>query len=565
MLFNNSLIGSAKSVTASGKPGDLVTLEIPSGLWEQEGIYNVQYLATDIGGGLSKASPIIPLVIDRTAPGALLLASLIFPQQAKALSQQDIADLGGTLTARLPGYFDAKWGDVVRTYWGAQPGPTHTVQAEELPAGYINLSFDQPFLDQLADGEVLVTYTVTDRAGNVSVVSEPALIKLNLKNHPGDLLAPVVPQAQDGLIDNADARRGVQVQIPPYTHAQAGDAIKVSWGNLSLGEHTLTLEHATQTPLFALAVPYATLISAGDGTIRVSYQVIRDGQLQATSPDLEVKVQIRLPGPQDASPETLVNEALAPPVIKGKSDHPDHDDNLLDEEDYLLNADALIAWREEFSACDQINLFWGTCPTPVTRALNQNDIDAAQDVVICVPNRMIVEEGVCRAIDVRYTVTHPANPNTAYSPSQSVRVICRAQLPGGENVLAAPQFAEANASNTLTPDAEAETIRLVVKPYRNMRAGDRVRLSFAGFDDFVAGLMLEAASTAVEQTVTEQELLQGCTFNISAALFRAIDVGRAEARYIIDNNYGAAHSLKADAYVDCRPAALTCALDPKLM
>ena len=56
LLFNNNLIGSAKSVTASGKPGDLVTLEIPSGLWEQEGIYNVQYLATDIGGGLSNAA-----------------------------------------------------------------------------------------------------------------------------------------------------------------------------------------------------------------------------------------------------------------------------------------------------------------------------------------------------------------------------------------------------------------------------------------------------------------------------------------------------------------------------
>lgn len=331
--WNGMLKGPSKIITATEKPGDPLILDIPSFVWEQEGTHLVRYVATDTGGGLSNPSPSAPLIIDRTAPGGPLLSPLIFPVLVQNLSHQDIVNLGGVLTARLPGYFDAKWGDVVRTYWDAQAGPTHTVRAEDLTASHIDLSFDQTFLEQLADGEVQVTYTVTDRAGNVSVASEPSSIKLNFHNLPSDLLPPVVPQAQDGLIDNADARHGVQVQIPSYTHAQPGDVVRISWSNMLLGEHALTAEQVAQTPLLTQSVPYATLIEAGDGNLPVNYQIIRDGQVQATSPNLEVKVQIRLPGPQDASPETLINESLAAPVIKGKSDHPNRDDNLIDEDD----------------------------------------------------------------------------------------------------------------------------------------------------------------------------------------------------------------------------------------
>lgn len=564
LSWNGTALEHIKIIGKDDMPGNPLTLDVPAFLLI-EGTHDAEYLATDTLGGVAVLSRSTPVIVDLTAPGGPLLESLVFPQHANALSQQDLANLGGTLAARLPGYFDAKWGDVIRTYWGEQAGPMHTVRAEELHAGHISFSFEQTFLEQLADGEVQVTYTITDRAGNVSVVSQPAVIKLNLKNQPSDLLPPLVPQARDGLIDNTDARRGVQVQIPSYTHAQSGDAVRVSWENQVLGEYTLTAEQTQQTPMVIVSVPYATLISAGDGDLTVNYQVIRDGQLQATSPDLKVKVHMRLPGPQDASPETLINEALAAPVIKGKSDRPNRDDNLLDEDDYLLNADAVIAWQETFKACDQINLFWGTCPVPIVRVLNQNDVNAARDVVICVPNRMIVDEGVCKAINVRYTVTHAGNPNTAYSPSQSVRVICRAQLPGGEDVLAAPLFAEVDNSNTLTPNIESNITSLIIKPYRNMRVGDQVRISFAGFDDFVGGQLIEAAATALQQTVTEADLLQGSMFSIPTALLSAIQLGRAEARYNIQNAYGITYSLKADAYVDYRPTSPQCVLETSQM
>jgi hypothetical protein len=356
-------------IGSDDRPGDPLTLDVPAALLI-EGTHDAQYLATSTLGGVAALSPSTPVIVDFTAPGGPVLESLVFPQHANSPSQQDLANLGGTLTARLPGYFDAKWGDVIRTYWGEQAGPMHTVQAKELHAGHISFSFDQTFLDQLADGEVQVTYTVTDRAGNVSVVSQPVVITLNLKNQPGDLLPPVVPQAQDGLIDNTDARRGVLYPRPIRRYREG------------------------------------VLGQSGFGRVHTDRR---------------------------ASTANAHGDCVGP----------------------LRHADQRRG----------------------RRPYGQLSSDPRWSVASHVP----VDEGVCKAINVRYTVTHPDNPNTAYSPSQSVRVICRAQLPGGVDVLAAPRFAEANNSNTLTPSIESDITSLTIKPYRNMRVGDQVRISFAGF------------------------------------------------------------------------------------
>lgn len=333
------------------------------------------------------------------------------------------------------------------------------------------------------------------------------------------------------------------MHIPGYHHAAAGDGITLLWGGVTLPEHVLSEADIGQAPMFALTLAYASLAQAGDGALDVRYEVRRNGQLLATSASLNVQVFVTLPGPQDASPDTLINEALAAPAIKGKSDNANRQDNFLDEDDYLLNADAVIAWREDFKRCDQINLFWGTAITPVMRSINQYDVDAATDIVMSVPNALITDEGVCKAISVRYTVTHPANPNASYSPTQLVAVVCRTQLPGGESGLAAPLFIQADRYNTLEPVGSPNGTMVSVKPYRNMRAGDLVALSFSSFDALLGGEPVVASAITLEQLVGENEALKGCEFKIPAAHLLAI---------ALENRYGQATSLKADAYVDGR-------------
>ncbi|HXR01098.1 MAG TPA: hypothetical protein VN798_11960 [Pseudomonas sp.] len=558
LVLNGLLIGEKKYI-GNEKPGDPLTLEIPPSLLAVDGTHRVGYAAINEVGGQIAYSPDIPLIVDRTAPGGDLLAPLIFDPRLLPLTEASLTTAGNSLTARLPSYFDAKWGDIVRTYWGDQPGPQRTLVAEELGGSEISFSFERSFLEQLNDGDIAVTYTISDRAGNLSIVSEPAVLRLQLRDHPQDLRAPVVPRATDGMIEHNDARHGVQVQIPHYGNAQPGDVIVLSWGGLALPGQVLD-EHATaQSSVLSMTVSFATLQAAGDGPIEVRYEVRRDGLAPTSSPATTVNVFVSLPGPQDPMPETLINEHLAAPRVRGKAEHATPLINFLDPDDYLLDADTVIPWQTGFKACDQIQVYWGSWPIPVVRTLDQNDIDAGLDLVLCVPNKVISGEGVGRAIPVRYQVTHAGNPNTSHSSTQPVRVVCRALLPGGECGLPGAVFVDVDASQTLRLPVIAQGTSLLIKPYRNMRPGDQIQLSLTGFDAFVDGKVLETAALNLSTTVSEEAITSDIIFKVPANIVEQFSIGVIQAKYRIENDYGAAESLLSAAYIDRRIPQPLCA------
>lgn len=525
-----------------------MTLVIPADLLEKEGAYDIGYVAKDEVGGQISPSLQSPLIIDRTPPGGDLLAPLLFETHQQPLTEEALALAGDVLTARLPSYFDAKWGDVVRTYWGEQLGPERTLKADELGGSNIAFSFTRDFLAQLNDGEVLVTYTVTDRAGNLSRVSEPALLRLQLRNLPQALLAPVVPSATNGLLDHNDARHGVRVDIPRYDNVQPGDEVVLHWGKVTLHGQLLNDTSVLQPMILSWHVPYATVQAAGDGPVEVRYEVYRNGVLGGTSPAAQVNVFVTLPGPQDPTPATLINEQLAAPTVRGRSEHGNREHNVLDEDDYRLDADVIVPWQTGFKAFDQIALFWGTWPLPVMRTLDQNDIDAGADLVICLPNKLIVGEGTGRAIPLHYTVTRTDNPNTSHSSTQLVRVVSRAQLPGGECGLAGAVFVDADTTHTLRLPAVTEGTSLWVKPYRNLSAGDLIEVSLKGYDAFIDGQLIEATEMSMSATVDEHTHLNDVLFKIPSTLLDHFTVGRIEARYQIKNDYGSAWSLERRLY-----------------
>jgi len=557
-MVNGALVGS-KTPIVTEKPGDLLSLEIPHSYLVKDAAYQFGYGAINDVGGQYAPSPTVPLIVDRTPPGGDLLAPLLFDSNQLPLTGESLAAAGNILTARLASYFDAKWGDVVRIYWGDQPGPVRVLTAEEVGGSDITFTFERSFLEQLADGDIAVTYTVTDRAGNLSIVSEPAHLRLQLRNHPHDLLAPLVPKAVDGLLTHDDVRHGVDVLIPRYGNAQAGDVILLSWGGQALPGMVLSEAAAALEVVASIPVSFATVMAAGDGAIELRYEVRREGQNRGTSPGRTVNVFVTLPGPQDPMPETLINEQLAAPQIHGKSDHPNRQANFLDEDDYLLDADVVIAWQAGFQPCDRIQLYWGSWPLPVVRTLDQNDVQAAADLVICLPNGLIVGEGVGRAIPVHYTVTHAGNPNLSHSATQLVRVVRQAQLPGGEHGLQGALFNEADETHTLRLPAIAEGATVLIKPYRSMRIGDRIELSLQGFDSFINGQPIESAALILSTTVDEQQFMNGIRLNIPSLFLERITTGRLKTRYRIRNDYGSATSLIGEVYVDRRTPPISCA------
>ncbi|NBB13382.1 hypothetical protein [Pseudomonas sp. SLFW] len=157
-------------ITATDKPGDILTLYLSENHLLKDKRYSLQYRIYSPIGESEDFSPAIPLIVDRTPPGAAVLAPLFFAE----------GSINGDANAILPGYAGMAIGDVVRTLCNGISGPTHTVQADELTVRPIEIVFEADYLLGLAAQEVTIEYVVVDRAGNPSFNSLPVTISLTM-------------------------------------------------------------------------------------------------------------------------------------------------------------------------------------------------------------------------------------------------------------------------------------------------------------------------------------------------------------------------------------------------
>ncbi|MFK3970601.1 hypothetical protein ACI2KS_07700 [Pseudomonas sp. NPDC087358] len=537
LAWNGLLVGEKKYI-GSEQPGDPLTLEIPVGLLGADGVYTAGYAAINEIGGQAALSPEVPLIVDRTAPGGSLLAAMVFPPEARdgALTSDELSALGDVLVAEVPGYAGMAWGDRIQTQWGSVAGPEHTVTASEVNDDRVMLNFTRAFLESLGDVKEPVHYIVSDRAGNVSINSQARTFQLFLQEIPQDYPAPACPQAEDGLIDDADARASVAVDIPQYPNIHAGDGITLYWGADALQEVPVQPGEETSDPVFALNVPYASIAQAGDGAVELRYEVRRNELLVGGSLPLPVSVNLTLPGPQDPDPQTPENEALALPIIRGTSDNPNNEDNVIDEDDFLLEATALIGWRDAFAISDRISLYWGSQNTPVAYTLRSTDV--GRDLLLTIPNEVIAAQGTGDDIKVYYTVTHVGNPNTSRSAAQAVIVRSKGDLPGGPDGLVGPVFSNANDFNAISPVNSPDGTPIFIAPYVNADAYPRVSIVFHGYNRAYGDTPVPGASLEITRVLDEYEQLNGYSFRVSAQQLSLICEGRGEAYYRVQGPDG---------------------------
>jgi hypothetical protein len=171
LLLNNRTTGPVQAfpVPPTGIGSDLES-HISKSEFACNGEYKVSYRYISYPGGNITDSEATSIHVDRTQPGATLLAPLIFPT----------ASFSDQLTGLLPGYAGMQQGDVVQTLLNGSPGPTHTVTADELTLSPIEIVFTREHLKGHAPGMVSIEYTVTDRAGNTSITSLPTLVSVQL-------------------------------------------------------------------------------------------------------------------------------------------------------------------------------------------------------------------------------------------------------------------------------------------------------------------------------------------------------------------------------------------------
>jgi len=170
LLLDDMPTGEIRIITEADTVGELISVRLSNDLLMNEGIYQLGYRTTSPNTEVSDLSPAIILKVDRSPPGAALLAPLIFPT----------ASFGDRLIGLLPGYAGMARGDVIQTLCNDVPGPAHTVTADELTLRPIEIGFDRELLHSLATDTVLIEYIVTDRAGNGSTTSLPTLVSLQV-------------------------------------------------------------------------------------------------------------------------------------------------------------------------------------------------------------------------------------------------------------------------------------------------------------------------------------------------------------------------------------------------
>ena len=206
LLWNNNPVGVIKIVTTE-QPGDSLFLEVPT-LFFLEGVHSVAYRATEVENGVSSDAASTSVEIDLTTPGLPQLGPMKFPEVVECgLTSAELADLGDQLVAEVGSYADIYQLDEIRTYWGDVEGPGAIVSKTEAGFNRILVTYTKPFLISLGDFDGYVTYTVKDRAGNISAPSLGAHVQLLLneklgqsnKAQPGDTTC--TPRQSSNVVD----------------------------------------------------------------------------------------------------------------------------------------------------------------------------------------------------------------------------------------------------------------------------------------------------------------------------------------------------------------------------
>lgn len=164
LLINDLPTGDFVYVT-DPRPDPDTQLELSINTSDQlkiDGSYTIRYQTTDYENEVTEQSLGIVISVDRTAPGGAMLASIAFAD----------VSFGDVLNGRVSGYAGMEPGDLIQTVCNGTQGPTHRVLPENLTTTPVEISFTQEFLEGLFSDRVNITYHVTDRAGNRSILAQ---------------------------------------------------------------------------------------------------------------------------------------------------------------------------------------------------------------------------------------------------------------------------------------------------------------------------------------------------------------------------------------------------------
>jgi len=315
LVFDGERVLPEKEILSTDKPGDLLTVQIPVSLLS-EGTHAVSYRVYSPFSDSEVFSGTTPIQIDRTAPGAPQLAPIIFPDVIQnGLTSAELEGLNNILPGKIAGYSGMAAGDEIRTYWGSMEGPMTVVDANDMGLNRVMVDFTRPFME-LSDCQTsAVTYTVTDRAGNVSMVSDPVMIQLDLGMRQ-PLPAPVIREAEGQILDPADAVNGATLVIGATADLREGETVIAQWNGPKGNDRQEKLISAAEAGQALTLVFPGSVVTINDGqNVEVVYTVTRTSGIVQESAKLALKIMsaaLELPAPtvDTVGPDGILRPSL---------------------------------------------------------------------------------------------------------------------------------------------------------------------------------------------------------------------------------------------------------------
>ncbi|VVE80058.1 RCC1 domain-containing protein [Pandoraea sputorum] len=284
-------------------------------------------------------------------------------------------------------------GDRLEWFWlGTSVGGQDSGDGSVDSVGDVVVTVSRIVLEINANGGDTVTavYAVTPQGG-ARETSRSTLVEVQPLNDDGNLPAPVVLEAQDGVLNPDDLTIDATLEVAPYDGMAAGDVVWAYFGEGTAGEFVddfFISENSIGKPV-EFYVPKANVVALDGANVTVYYKVVR--QAGGTDFSDELVLKVGEPVAEPLWPAPHVQEA---------------DGDYLPEDAYQRGVRTVVPQHAEMQPGDEIHMYWGLEDDP-RHYSDRVEVSVPMDF----PFRMTkadVEPWKGEVVPVYYTITRGA-------------------------------------------------------------------------------------------------------------------------------------------------------------
>lgn len=533
-VFEASLNGldlAETQVTFAGGDEKVVELRIPKARLDalDDGAHSLSYSVTIKPWGHIVRSGRTRIALDRKPAGGRYMPRIVFDEtlELDGLSLSTLLALpDATLSGTIPDYAEIDPLDTIHVFYKLRGSDI------ELSAGTVAASTDgRPMVVRLdrdalekidGPGRVDFYYYVEDAVGVESPASTPAALNLSIKGSPLVLPPPVILGSDDELVTDRDARPLLAVHIPQTTpHALPGDTVQLFIGTKAFPAVEIEAADLDDGPMKAIYLDYGIVRAIAEESDTVPFEkrlryIHRRKDVASYSDEKAYAFDLTLPGGWDPMPETIENEALSAPILRGATGAVD---NVISLPDSSLPAkvyiDAPLGGLRGMGGIERGDVIVVTLAGDAVSAPVIYDGEAYPLTIEIPATALEAHSGFTfLGYEINRKLTTTPHYAVALSPTQPVRIDSAGGLPGAGAPLAKAIFTKAREREEATDiyglfvtDFSGGITPLRIFGYANMRAGDTVKVVYEGFDQYEGGNPVDGAKGELSHRVSASDVV----------------------------------------------------------